>query len=242
MPKRKRSYAPKRNVRRARRTFKKRTRIVRMPRPMRPRTYNFVRSFVETVSLNSTTPPAGWLAVDQGLVRSQPFSLSMLPQYSEFQTLFAQYRIMAVKQEYYFSDNVSGSVVDGTNVNSANKQIIMYTTPNAQGVNNAANLTENFFMQSQCCKKRLCLNTQARPVKVYTKLKQLSRIYSGELGNQDFIKVSPKFVSTTEAEAQHYGLDMRIQRVDGNNFSTGGSNYPSVKIITKMYMQTRQVK
>lgn len=233
MPKRTRSNAPKRRTRRKVK-YTGRKRIVRMPRPMRPRSYFFNRSFVETVVLNSTAAPDGWTSVDQGLVRSQPFKLSDLPQYTEFVNMFAQYRLLAVSQEYFFSNTSSD--------NLNNQQIIMYTSPNAQGVANTANLNEAFFMQSQCSKKRLCLTTTGRPVKVYTKLRQLSRIFSGELGNQDFIKVKPKFVSTTEPEAQHYGIDVRLQRVDGQNFSTGSSSYPSVKIVTKVYLQTRQVK
>lgn len=233
MAKRKRGNAPKRRTRRKAK-FTGRKRIVSMPRAMRPRSYFFNRSFVETVTLNSTTPPTGWTAVDNGLVRSQPFMLSQLDNYTEFVNMFAQYRLLAVSQEYFFSNTNSD--------NLANQQLIMYTVPNAQGVANTANLDESFFMQSQCSKKRLCLTTTGRPVKVYTKMKQLSRIYSGELGNQDFIKVKPKFVSTTEPQAQHYGIDVRLQRIDGEEFSHGGTTYPVVKIVSKVYLQTRQVK
>lgn len=211
---------------------------------MRPRTYNFTRSFVETIDLNSTTPPTGWTAVESGLTRSQPFSLSDLPDNTEFAALFAQYRLLAVKQEYYFCDTASVNIEksSGGYNNSGNKQIMMYTCPNAVGASNAALLTEGYFMQSQCVKKRLCLNAKAAPVKVYTRLKQLSAIFSAELGNTDYAKRHPGFLSTNEKQAEHYGIDMRLQRVDGKDFSFGGSNYPTVKIVTKVYLQTRQVK
>lgn len=208
---------------------------------MRPRTYNFTRSFVETINLNSTTPPSGWTAVENGLTRSQPFQLSDLPDNAEFSALFAQYRLLAVKQEFYFCDTASVNVGPPAN-NPGNKQIMMYTSPNSVGAANASTLTEGYFMQSQCVKKRLCLNAMARPIKVYTRLKQLSAVYSGELGNTDYAKRHPGFISTNETQTLHYGLDMRLQRVDGENFSTGGSIYPTVKIVTKVYLQTRQVK
>lgn len=246
MPKRK-SYAGRRIARNKKRSITRRkrtTKIVRMPRPMRPRTYNFTRSMVQTVVLNNDdqTETTGWKKTigEYSMSKQWTFKLEDLPNYSEFVNLYEQYRIMAIKQEYYFSDSVASSVAVGNNVNSSNKQIIMMSTPNSTGNNHTLN--ENYFMQSQCAKKKLCLNTMGYPVKVYTKLKQLSRIFSSEEGNQDFIKVSPKFISTNEPKALHYGVDMRLARVDGGEFSLGGSNYPSVKIITKFYMQFRQVK
>lgn len=231
------------NTARRPRTRRRRiTKRVRMPMPMRPRTYYFTRSFVETLDLNGTTPPTGWTAVANGLCRSQPFDLSLLPQNSEFINLFAQYRLLAVKQEYYFCDTASVNFTDGTYNNSGNKQILMYTNPNAVGVNNVGNLTEDFFMQSQSCKKRTCLHANGKPIRLYTKLKQLTDVYSGEIGNTDYVKSYPKFVSTTEPRCQHYGIDVRLQRVDNQAFSFGGSVYPKVKIITKIYLQCRQVK
>lgn len=250
MPKRKRSNARKRPpFRKARRTYKRRTKVVRMPRPMSPRTYNFTRSMAQTVILNNLdqTETTGWKKTvgEQSMSKQWTFKLNDLPNYSEFVALYEQYRIMAVKQEYYFSDSVASSVAvanpaGGSYVNSSNKQIIMMTCPNA--IAKTHTLDENYFMQSQCSKKRLCLNSMGFPQKVYTKVKQLSRIYSAEEGNSDFIKVNPKFISTAETEALHYGIDMRLARVDGQEFSHGGSNYPSVKIITKFYLQFRQVK
>ncbi len=254
MPKRKRSYAPKRRpFRRVRRTIRRKSRM-RVHRPMRPSTYNFTRSFVETINLNSTSPPTGWTVVENGLCRSQPFDISQLPNYSEFSNLFMQYRLKAVKQEYYFSDTGSVNHYSQTHFkpsvdsaatsynNSGNKQIMMYTNPNAVGVNNTSSLTEGFFMESQVAKKRLCLKPNPRPITIYAKLHQLTDVYSSELGSTDYAKSRPKFISTGETKTQHYGIDVRLQRIDGQEFSFEGSVYPSVKIITKIYLQCRQVK
>lgn len=218
-------------------------RRIRRPLPMRPRTYNFTRSFVENVSLNTNSPPTGWTAVENGLVRSQAFDITLLPDNTEFTSLFAQYRLMAVKQEFYFAATSSGTTVNPSDgmINVGNRQIMMYMNPNPVGQNNASSLTENFFMQSQVCKKRLCLNSVGRPVNFYKRLNQLSAVFSNELGVTDYAKIRPKFVSTAETQTQHYGFDTRIQRVDGNGFSTGGDEYPTVKIVTKVYLQCRQV-
>lgn len=234
----------KRNVRRARRPRRRVKRRIRrrVHRPLRPSTYNFTRSFVENVELRVDAPPTGWSAVDGGLTRSQPFKLSDLVNYAEFTSLFAQYRLLAVKQEYYFTDTASVNIQSGIYNNTGSKQIIMYINPNAVGTANASVLTEDFFMQSQVAKKRLCLRASGRPVKVYTKLKQLSQIFSAELLNTDYAKIRPRFVSTSEPQAEHYGLDLRLQRVDGEEFSHDASQYPKMKIITKVYFQCRQVQ
>lgn len=241
MPYRKRNVRCARPRRNIRRRFRRRRRNI--PRTLRPRTYNFTRQFVENIELNPASPPSGWSFVGNGMVRSQEFSLALLPNYTEFTALFAQYRLLAVKQEYYFTDTGSININTTTGYNnSGGKQILMYINPNAIGSANAASLSEDFFMQSQCAKKRLCLHASGRPVKIYTKLKQLSQIYSNEVLNTDYVKIRPKFISTNEVNAEHYGLDMRLERVDGEEFSHGGSEYPHVKIITKLYLQTRQVQ
>lgn len=239
MPLRRKNYRPRR-PRRFRRRFRRRLRI---HRPLRPSTYNFTRSFVENISLNNTSPPTGWSDVENGLCRSQPFTLSNLVNFAEFQNLFSQYRLLAVRQELYFVDTGSVNIQSGIYNNTGSKQILMYINPNSVGRDNASLLTENFFLQSQVCKKRVCLHGSGRPVKLYTKLRQLSQVYANEPSSvyTDYAKIKPKFISTQEANTEHYGLDVRLQRVDGSVFSDAGSIYPDCKIVTKVYLQCRQV-
>lgn len=232
---RRRRRAPMRSSRR------RRVRPMRVARTMRPRTYNFTRSMIDQIQLNSTEPPAGWTRNGNAIVQSRGFKLSDLPNYTEFTQLFSQYRILAIKQEYYFTDTGSINVAVGTNNNVGAKQIMLWANPNAVGKNNTSALTEGFFLQSQVSKKRLCLHASGRPIKLYTKCKQLSEIFSDEEGNTDYAKSYPKFVSTGEPDTEHYGLDIRLGRLDENVFSHDGSNYPTCKIITKVYLQCRQV-
>lgn len=236
---RKTGRAPRRKTRARRGKTRKKTAV---GRPMRPKTYTFCRSFVENVDLNSVTPPSNWTAVESGLVRSQPFALTDLPNYTEFTNLFQQYRLMAVKQEFYFGDTASVNLVtSGGQLNPGNRQIMLYSNPNPVGRANTNNLTEGFFLQSQSSKKRICIHSSGRPVRLYSKLKQLSKVFADEDGNTDYAKSYPKFVSTNEVNTEHYGIDTRIARVDGNNFSYGGTVYPVVKIFTKVWLQCRQV-
>lgn len=210
---------------------------------MRPRVYNFTRSFVETIPLvnNADSPsiPSGWsVTADAGMVKAQAFNLAQLPDYSEFTNLYAQYRIMAVKTTMYFS-NTGSNAGDNT---LSNKQILLYMAPNRNGISNTTKpLTEEHFLQTQATKKKLCLNSNGRPISVYMKLNQLNEVFSGTV-NTDYTAVKPKFLSTTETGAPHYGLDFRFQRVDNGQFSDGASVYPQVKMIHKVYLQCRQVE
>lgn len=247
MPKRVRSYGKSSIRKRTKRAnMRRRARKSRggwkLARPMRPRVYNFTRCFVETVQLvnNAGGPvPDGWqIAADAGMVKAQAFNLAQLPDYSEFTSLYAQYRILAVKTTMYFSSTNS----DQGNEALANKQILLYMAPNRNGVGHAVKpLTESHFLQTQATKKKLCLNTNGRPISVYMKLNQLNEVYAGTV-NSDYTAVKPKFISTTETSTPHYGLDFRFQRVDNGLFSAGGSVYPSVKMIHKVYLQCRQVE
>lgn len=219
----------------------KKTRARRtIARTLKPKTYQFTRSFVDQIKLrNGLNVPTGWTQIpdDHGIVQSRGFKLSDLPNWEEFKNLFSQYRIMAVSQEYYFAD--TGSI--NTDTSLGQKQIMLYANPNSVGADNAANLTEGYYLQSQTTKKRLCLHSSGRPVKLYMKVNQLTGVFSDETGNTDYARCRPKFVSTSEPNTEHYGLDLRLARIDGSDFSTGGDVYPSCKIITKVYLQCRQV-
>lgn len=239
MPKRKRSYGSRRSKRRRitkRRVLRKR----RSARPMRPRTYNFTRKDVQTIELvapDSGTPPAtNWFLEDNGMCTNRTFSLNQVPNFSEFTNLFTQYKINAVKQTFYFSNTNSDA-----GLAAADRQVIMYAVPNRSGTSTAgAPLTEEFFMENSATKQRLCLNTNGRPISLYTKLDQLNEVYGGP-GLTDFVRCRPRFINTAENSLPHVGLQMRFQRVDNQPFSTGGATFPKMKIVTKYYFQTRQV-
>ncbi len=246
MPKRKRYGAAATRKRTKRSNIRRRRRVRatswKIARPMRPRVYNFTRSYVETIQLvnNPSGPvPSGWSVTDDaGMVKAQAFNLAQLPDYSEFTSLYAQYRILAVKTTMYFSSTNSNAGDDSL----ANRQILLYMAPNRNGVSNTVKpLTESHFLQTQATKKKLCLNTNGRPISVYMKLNQLNEVFSGTV-NTDYTAVRPKFLSTTETATPHYGLDFRFQRVDNAGFSAGGAAYPSCKMIHKVYLQCRQVE
>ena len=160
MPQRKKMYNYRRRNPRNRRNNRK----TRVHRTLQPSTYNFTRSYVENLQLNTSLPPLGWAAVGNGLVRSQSFTLQLLPNFSEFQNLFVQYRLLAVSQEYYFSDTASTNVGTTPNSTQGSKQILMYINPNAVGRDNQLLLTEQFFLESQVAKKEYVYTVQENPL------------------------------------------------------------------------------
>jgi len=237
MPKRKRSYAIKRRPKKRRVTKKLRRRAVR---PMRPRTYNFTRKEVQTIELvapgSGTDPATNWYLVDNGMCTNRTFSLNQVPNSSEFTNLFTQYRINAVKQTFFFSNTNSDA-----SSNIANRQIIMYAVPNRSGTSSdEAALTEQFFMENSATKQKLCLNTNGRPISIYTKLDQLNKVYGGP-GVTNYVRSRPKFINTNENALPHVGVQLRFQRVDNKPFSDLGTLFPQMKVVTKYYFQTRQV-
>ena len=100
---------------------------------------------------------------------------------------------------------------------------------------------DDMLNQQQTVMRRLCINTIGKPVKLYSKCKQLSEVYAS-LTNTDYALQTPKFISTAEPSANHYGLNMHLQRIDGLDFASGKSNSQYVRIERTYYITCKQVK
>ena len=214
--------------------------IVSVPRSqISPLTYKFRQTFVDNVELNTSTAPAGWSANGNALVKQMIFTLGDIPNFSRFTNMFAQYRLTAVKTEMLFSNNVSDlQDPSGSSTVVGNRQIVVYTMPNRVGA--PETLTEDAFLQTQAHQHKLALNTTGEPLTYIQHLSQLANTYQSGI-NTDYAKRKPLFISTQEQNTGHYGLDMRIQRVDGEAFSRGTATYPTVKILHTVYFECRQV-
>lgn len=229
-------------VKTTKRTFSGRKKIYKKTKPVptlvrSPKTYSFKQSFVETIELNTSAVPTGWTVNGNALVQQMVFNLQDISNYGRFTGMFAQYRLKSARSEFFFSAT-SSDVSDPNTAQSGNRQIIVYTMPNRVG--SVETLTEDAFLQTQAHKKDLALTGMGKPVVCYTKLAQLSSMFASGI-NTDYAKVEPRFISTQESNTPHYGLDIRIERVDGKEFSNGSATYPYVKIIHTVYFETRQV-
>lgn len=191
---------------------------------------------IELINAAGQTPPANWsITADGGLVRRFSWDLANLSDPTDFTNLFSSYRLTHVEMTFFFSN--TGSDAGGETL--SNRQIIMYACPNRNGRQDQI-LSEQFMLDNQTTLKKLCYNDNATPVTVSLPLNQLSERFAG--ATSDYGIGKPAFVSTGETGTAHYGVDIRLQRVDNNPFSTGGAVYPTCKIVTKVHLECKQVQ
>lgn len=230
MPYKKR-YAPKRN-RRYKKVWKRKA-----PKPSsgitRPRVLRFKRSEATVISLNSASPPANWTADTDGALYQQfVTNLNSVPDASDFKNLFTAYRIKGVRIEGYYSN---------TSSDSNNQQTMLLWNQNWQGITTAV-LSEQFFLDRPRSKRRLLLrNNGKKAFDIYQPMRVLSTLYNSEI-NSDYGTRKPMWIACGEDTTNHYGFNLRIQRVDGQTFTAGITvPYPSIKLITTWYMEFRGV-
>lgn len=242
MPKHKKIYRKKRfNKRRSRKS-----KIGKPSRGLAQSIYFFKRRTTEVVALADTTLEHNWnVSSDNGVWKSWTFNLNQLSSKTDFTNLFKQYKICAVQLELSFNNtqsNITGNVQGTTNV-APGSQLQVYTIPNRIGhsrTNPLYPLTEQIVLDTQSCKKRLALNG-GKPLKFYMKVNQLGMVYH-DTANTDYVAAKSKFVSTSETGTEHYGLEMYINRVDGQTLSSNISNEQSVRITTTYYLACRGVE
>lgn len=221
---------------RRRRQFRKRR--SKIMRPMRMQIYKFKRTFEEFATISAAE--TSWVSNDNGLYKQFVYQLTDVPGYTDFTNLFHMYKLTGASVKMYFSNTGSEITQDQQ---FSNSQLLMRIAPNNSGA--AANpvtrpLNQQWFNETQSTKKRLCLNSMGKPLVTYTKLKQLSEVYHSAIDNDYTIKV-PTWISTTEVSTPHYGLNCRLDRVDGEALTTGFTNAQKIRIMTTLYISCKQV-
>ncbi len=210
-----------------RRTYRRRrSKLGKPSRGLRQSVYLFKRQTTSVVPLNGSADGTGWFgAGDNGIYKQWVFNLDQLTGtgQTDFTALFKRYKICAVKVELSFNSNNSN--ISSVDVNQSNvvagAQLQVYTTPNRSGRYRDPStnpLTEAELMHTQSKLKRLCLNG-GRPISYYMRLNQLGMIYVSPT-DTDYATQPAQYVSTGETGAEHYGLEMYINRVDGQPLST----------------------
>ena len=111
--------------------------------------------------------------------------------------------------------------------------------PNQRGDGEVLN---NAYWQSiQAKKYKLGING-GKPLDVYMPLKQKNEIFGSASVSTQYSMMKPKYISTVASNVSHYGLNIALERVDGQGFTTGMSNNQSVKVITTLYFEMRGVE
>lgn len=227
-----RKYA-KRNFRR--RPFRKRNfrKKHRKGSVLRPAVHKFKRVVQELTSLQTTAVPTNWIADTNALYRQFGFTLNDLPAPTEFTSLFTAYRIKGVRLQGFFSNTQSIT---------ENQNVMMTYSNNWTGQPTA--LTSNYFNQRQAVKRKLLLNTRGgTSIDIYMPMRQLSNVWSGSALSNDYGTMKPKWIATAEPTTPHFGINMRLERVDGQTFGSGAivSTFPTLRIIYTYYLECRGV-
>lgn len=212
-------------------------RPARAPR-MAPRVLQFKRRFANDLILNTVTPPVGWTSLaasgDNALALTYVISMSQLPNYANFTNLFDSYRIKGVRCQGYMSFS--------TTAPENQAQAMLYYCRDHLGQSTASQLTEEWFLERPRSKKRLLVNSTGKPsFDIYMPLTQLANTYQS-VTNNDYTMKRPRFISTNEVNTPHYGLNLRLQRVDGSPFTAASNNqYPTLKLFTTVYFECRGI-
>ncbi len=232
---------PKRTYRRKKKVIRRRRRVYKkasVPRQLRPRTYRFKRDIEETLLLSGTSPPDGWTGNSSfnRIYRNFAWSLSQVGDSTDFTNLFRQYRILGARVKLMFS--TTQSTTNPLN-NFTNSQLLIRMAPNQRGTTPMV-LNDAYWQSIQAKKYRLAFNG-GRPIDIYMPLKQLTEIATGNSGTTNTM-TRPKFVTTQDLSAAFYGINMSIERVDGQALSGTNANYQYCKSITTLYFECRGVE
>eukprot|EP01052_Picozoa_sp_SAG31_P043070 SAG31_NODE_7058_length_1800_cov_122.113463_2_plen_238_part_00 len=233
-----------------RRHYKKKRRAPTNPRPLQitkarvprrnlPRIINFKRQMVNTFQLNTAAATAPWVSLaasnDEALVLNYVIDAAQIPNIAHFVNLFDSYRIKGVRIQGYLSFTTAQTTTQS--------QSILYSCSDNMGQTPSANLTEDYFLSRPRSKKRLLANNMGKPsFDQYIPLSNLANVYGGTI-NTDYALVKPRFISTNELTTPYYGMNLRLQRVDNQNWTHGAqTQYPTLKMYTTIYFQMRGIK
>lgn len=231
-------YAKRPTSRRRSRRMSRRPRQTRpqskVPRGLTPAVYRFKRDIEQTLFLSGTSPPSGWTVSGNSIGNQLGWSLGALGDNSDFVNLFAQYRLKGARVRMYFSNTQSG-VAGNSNIFS-NSQLMVRMAPNQTGQVDV--LDTAYWAQAQAKKYRLALNG-GRPLDIYMPLKQANLVASSTATCNTLM--TPKFIETSCSNVQHYGMNITVERVDGQGLSSGSGNNQYCKFITTVYLECRRV-
>lgn len=206
----------KRNYRRKPRKTKKRfvrKKVSTLGRPsygLRTSEYKFRRQKRIHFNIGGNLPPE-WNSVtdtDNCIYNEWAFhAASDVSGWPEFAQLFRQYKLDAVKLEFYPDINT-------VTTNRLNPQMMMVTIPTRHGY---APVTRAAMEQHQSMRKQIIFSNK-QPLSIYMKLNQASCIYSLQEGiaptYTDYVKSKPRFIASEEDHAEHYGFATYIMSVN----------------------------
>lgn len=190
----------------------------------------------------NTTPPFSNFVhtTDGGVVGQINVRLSDFAGYTDFTNLFRQYKMNYLKIILIPSANViPGGEARDEGGNYSNNQILIRTKLNRTGIAIGAGNTIAEWSQVQA--KKQWVLARDKPTVITCALSQLA-----PTGNTiDSIErpgvIKPRYISTNNADAYHYGLDIRFDSLNGNPLSQTDQVWPQFRIVAKAYLTCKGV-
>jgi hypothetical protein len=243
-PKTRARYMPKRK-----RVYKKRRYPLQKFKPVRGMTravMPFTRE-VETyfhlsdLTGNTTAPFKNFQhTTDGGVVGQISLALEDLPSHSDFTNLFRQYKLNYMKIIMIPAANTTlpGETRDEGG-NYSNNQILIRTMFNRTGIAIGAGNTISEWSQVQA--KKQWVLARDKPTVITCKLSQLSNTVDATTSTEVSSIVRPRYISTNNTGAKHYGLNIRFDSLNGNPLSQSDHIWPQFRIMCKAYFTCKGV-
>ncbi len=246
-------YKPK-TYKRKKRYYKCKIRKLQYSRPysgLSQQIVPFTREDQKWGSLRSFQTNFGWTATNEalpapqgspvpGLVKTLVFQMSNLPGIADdIPKLFKVYRLNAVKVTFIPATTTT-LATSTTGDLARNTALLIRIKKNQDGLLLDANNRVEMWNQNQAV-KRIVLPFNKK-FSIYMKVNQLSYKYRGPppaLPGYGITK--PTWVTTDDREVDHYGMDVRIDTVNGDAIDTVFTTAPDYTIFTKYYFQCKGV-
>lgn len=248
-------------IRNKRKKGVKRTKTLRLSRPLQPKVFLFKRTVVDYLDVGAhptTTPVTGFNNTyaestsgtsNSSWTVSPIYTLSDLHAYSEFQNLFTHYKLNGVNERYFLSNNpatappviatgVPGGTIDigGTTglANYYNPSILMDSWYNPVEVTGAATANDVYQIQRR---KRRVLNVMGK--KMFSKIKQLTQL-ENKSGAADINVIAKKnmWIPCEHVDVPHYGQTHWIRASTGTSFMP----HVTARIERTYYISCRGVR
>lgn len=163
-----------------------------------------------------------------------PFSLDLLPNYTEFENLYDQFKITGVRMTFTYSNNVSnlssntGSTVAGANVALP----FLYWCYDIDDNSLPSNLNE--MRQYESCKSRRL----DRPVKVWVKPRYLTMAYASAISTAYTVGDPKRWIDIANHETPHYGVKFCLDPI----FTVSDNAIGMLRCEMKFYLLCRGVR
>lgn len=215
-----------------------------------PAPYLFTRSMPpEYLTLTQNQAETDWVdhsaETGQGISRAYSFSMGLLPNIDEFTALFKQYKLNGIEVTVtpcstgVLNIGAPGSVTVSPSANNSLCRIVTQTL-NFEGTAAEA-MTSKYVSESQTC--RIQILQHGKPLTFWVNPTEDMEVEGHSVAVAAVTKPRWHHLTVTGLDTKFSGLNMRIERVDGQGLGAGFATNQEQKcrIEQKFYFGARMV-